>query len=458
MKLLSILRKLKRDSNASIFFAGESALDNLKRKKSNFFELVAQNIELTDVASYLGKHFSPRSIVEINGGLKINTDGLIAIIRSPQDNGQPNPFASLRTDANSAGLSILATYVAIGTSEEINQKIFEFHGAAKDLKEEKIKAIGRPVEALLANPSLMLLAILLAAKLNFKVDTNLVRAIRKCSRRVQFVRAEIIRRTLTTIMLSRKPSKFLRLMHSCGLLHEVLPELVACEGVKQLAQFHRFDVFDHCLTACDAAPKNLVLRWASLLHDIGKAVTKASGTKSGENKVTFYNHEVAGSRLATRILKRLGYDKLLIEEISELIYNHMYNYVDEKWSDTAVKRLIERAGISKEDLPNLGDLPLFQLRKADRVASGKVAKHRLSNAQIALEKRIKEEFKKKEMLTIKDLEIDGRTLMETFHLQEGPTIGNILKYLLEKTIKNIDLNVKDLLIDEASKYLSSALK
>lgn len=454
MKLISVLKKLKQDSNAVIFFAGESALDIIRRKKSHFFEIIAQNIKLVDVASYLGKHFSPKSITEINGWLKINTDGLAAIIRSPQNNGQPNPFASLRNDSNSAGISILATYIPI-ESDGAKQKVFEFHGAAKDLKEEKIKVIGRPAEALEANPSLMFLAILLAAKLNFKIDTNLVRTIRKHSRRTRFVPVDLIRRTLTTVLLSRKPSKFLRLMQSCGLLNEVLPELVSCVGVKQLAQFHRFDVFDHCLTACDAAPKNLVLKWASLLHDVGKATTKA---RNGENKVTFYNHEVAGSRIATQILKRLGYDKLLAVEISELIYNHMYNYVDEKWSDTAVKRLIARAGISKEDLPNLGDLPLFQLRKADRVASGRVAKHRLSSAQTALEKRIKEEFKRKEILTVKDLAIDGRTLMSTFHLKEGPTIGNVLKYLLEKTIQNKNLNSKDVLIEEASKYLSLALK
>jgi len=451
MKILAILRKLQRDTSAFVFFTGESAIDFLKRRKSNHMELMIQDLPLHDVAVYLRKHFPPRSIREGDTKVQVFTDGISAQIRSPRG----NPYASLKEDALSGGLSILAIYMPIGGPRE---KCLYFFGADKDLKEHKIHTIGKGLAVIKRNPSLMMTIISLAAKYNYKLDGNLVHAIRKVSHLVKIIPVSTVRSTITDVMLSRKPSKFLRLMQTCGVLEEVMPELTACIGIAQQARYHKYDVFDHCLAACDATPKRLDLRFAALFHDVGKAPTRAYVVKEGTNTITFYNHEVAGAKIALAILRRLDYPKPLATEVNELVYHHMYNYVSDKWSDAAVTRFIERAGITRDDLKNLSNHPLFLLRKADRAASGRIDIHKLSGAQIALERKIHEKFDKESKLSITDLAVNGTVLMETFHLQEGPTVGHILKHLFDMVLENPELNSKEILIDKASKYLSAALK
>jgi len=455
MKILAILRKLHRDTTASVFFTGESAVDYLKRRKSDIIELVVQNLPLHEVASYLRKHFPPRSIKENAFGIQIFTDGALVLLRSPKEGQQNNPFASLKEDAATVGLSVLALYVPIGGPRN---KYFSFFGADKDLKDRKIHSIGKSVAAIKRNPSLILTIISLAIKYNYKPDGDLIRAIRKISYVINTVPISALQSIITEIMLSRKPSKFLKLMQACGVLEQVLPELTACIGIAQQARYHKYDVFEHCLAACDAAPKQLDLKFAALFHDVGKAPTKSYTVKEGSNVITFYNHEVAGAKIALHILKRLEYPKAFVTTVSELIYHHMYNYVSDKWSDAAVTRFIERAGITRDDLKDLSNHPLFLLRKADRAASGRIDVNKLSGAQIALERKIHEKFDKESKLSITDLAVNGTILMETFHLQEGPTVGHVLKHLFTRVLENPDLNSKEILIDEASKYLSAALK
>jgi tRNA nucleotidyltransferase (CCA-adding enzyme) len=451
MKILAILRKLQRDTPASVFFTGESAIDFLKRRKSDHLEFMVQDVPLHDIAVYLRKHFPPRSIREGDTKVQVFTDGISASIRSPRG----NPYASPKEDALAGGLSILAIYMPIGGPRE---RCLYFFGADKDLKEHKIHTIGKGISVLKRNPSLMTTIISLAAKYNYKPDGNLIHAMRKVSHLIQTLPAGIVRSALTDVMLSRKPSKFLRLMQTCGILEEVMPELTACIGIAQQARYHKYDVFDHCLAACDATPKRLDLRFAALFHDVGKAPTRAYMVKDGANTITFYNHEVAGAKIALAVLRRLDYPKPLITEVNELVYHHMYNYVSDKWSDAAVSRFIERAGITREDLKDLSNHPLFLLRKADRAASGRIDIHKLSGAQIALERKIHEKFDQESKLSITDLAVNGTALMEIFHLQEGPTVGHVLKHLFAKILENPELNSKEILIEEASKYLSAALK
>lgn len=455
MKILSILRKLHRDKKASVFFTGESAIDTLKRRKSISFELVVQNLPLHEVGTYLRRHFSPHIITESANDIRMFTEGVQVLIRSPREGNRFHPYASLKSDAAGAGLSILALYIPIGGDKN---KKFSFFGAEKDLKERKIRVIGKGTEVLRKNPELLMTIVSLAVKYNCKPDGNLVRALRKTAWATKQVPIGLLRVTLEMALLSRKPSKFLRLMHACGILDEIMPELTACIGIAQQARYHKYDVFDHCLAACDATPKSLELRYAALFHDVGKAPTRSHTIKDGANTVTFYNHEVAGAKIASLILKRLDYPKSFTTEVNDLIYHHMYNYVSDKWSDAAVKRFIERSGITADHLEDLSNHPLFLLRKADRAASGRIDVNKLSGAQIALERKIREAFDQESKLSITDLAINGTTLMEIFHLQEGPTVGHVLKHLFSKVLENPMLNSRETLIDEASKYLSAALK
>jgi len=135
----------------------------------------------------------------------------------------------------------------------------------------------------------------------------------------------------------------------------------------------------------------------------------------------------------------------------------MYNYEPSVWTDAAVRRFITKSQIVNEDLDKLHRLPLFLLRKADRAANG-LDLSEVSFRQRAFEDRVKKVYGRAKALHITDLDISGTAVMETFNLKPGPTVGNVLNYLLSIVIEDQKMNTKERLIEEASKYLSEALK
>jgi tRNA nucleotidyltransferase (CCA-adding enzyme) len=350
--------------------------------------------------------------------------------------------------------TVNAIYIPVSSKKKTVVDLYNGRGS---IKHRKIKTVRPPAAAIKRDPLIMLKAISLSAEIHYKIDNNLFYAIKAHSELLRKVPKESIRHELFKILLSHKPSTYLKIMEKCHLLHIVIPELSACYGVKQNSKYHKYDVFSHCLIACDNTPPNLVLRLAALLHDVGKVSTREEIVKDGQAKITFYNHEVAGARIAKKVLRRLKFPDEIIDQVSFLIYSHMYNYEPEIWTDAAVRRFIKKVGITENDLEHLEDLPIFLIRKADRASYGREMKE-VSVRQKMFEDRIRSVYNKSKALRISDLEIDGSLLMEYFSLQPGPTIGNILNHLLNMVIEDQSLNDKDRLIEEASKYLSNALK
>jgi poly(A) polymerase/tRNA nucleotidyltransferase (CCA-adding enzyme) len=164
-----------------------------------------------------------------------------------------------------------------------------------------------------------------------------------------------------------------------------------------------------------------------------------------------------GSKLVRKILRRLKFDKETTTAVSELVYNHMYNYEPNKWSEAAVRRFISKINITEDDLNNLDSMKLFLLRKADRAGSG-VDLSEVSPRQYAFQDHIKKVYEKSRALKIKDLDIDGSVIMKKFYLKPGPTVGHVLNHLLSLVIEDQSLNERKTLVEEASKYLSEALK
>jgi len=147
----------------------------------------------------------------------------------------------------------------------------------------------------------------------------------------------------------------------------------------------------------------------------------------------------------------------MAHEVSDLVYNHMYNYEPALWTEAAVRRFIKKAHISAADLEDLDNLPLFLVRKADRAANG-LGLSEVSSRQRSFQTRIKQVYTRSKALHVTDLDIDGNSIMAHFKLGPGPTVGHILNYLLSVVIEDQSLNTKKKLIGEASKYLSKALK
>lgn len=239
------------------------------------------------------------------------------------------------------------------------------------------------------------------------------------------------------MLCGAKPSRGLQYLERFGLLKHVLPELKASMGVTQ-NRYHKFDVFFHSIYTCDAVRKpNFVMRAAGLFHDLGKVATR----KVKENgEASFHNHEYVSARIAGTILQRLDFSHHEIKRIKFLVRNHMFHYTAE-WSDRAVKRFLKRI-----DFGFLEDL--ITLRMADREGSGK--RSELPGAIKAMIRHIDEVHRQENELKIKDISIDGHTLMK-MGIRPGPIMGYILNELLRLVRDEDFTNEPEPLIEEAKK-------
>ena len=195
-----------------------------------------------------------------------------------------------------------------------------------------------------------------------------------------------IRSLMETILMSNKPSIYLKRLKDICVIESILPELYKCCVVDQNKEYHKYNVFEHCIYTADNVDKDLLLRWAALLHDVGKHETM----KIREGRQTFYKHDIAGAITARKILNRFGYKKRFTERVSKLVRFHMY-YYKEEWSDKAIRKFIDNMGINNKNIHKLEDLPVFKLRAADRIGGG--MKHTaVTEIQKKFEDRIKEVY------------------------------------------------------------------
>jgi hypothetical protein len=220
-------------------------------------------------------------------------------------------------------------------------------------------------------------------------------------------------------LLNPQPSIQIIKWQKDGVLKKFLKPLDKCVGVTQDDKFHVDDVFQHCVKTCDNVPPDDILRWAAILHDIGKAQTRDTHilcdlTYPKEKKVvnyckykkkrcfakcehaitrvTFYRHEIASERLSKIVLRLYKIEKTKYDRIISLIANHMYNY-DCRWTDKALSRFVKKTGITIKDLDNPNVFPLFKLRLADRISRGLEP---ATQKQIDFEDRLKTYFEEQQ--------------------------------------------------------------
>ncbi|MCX7633276.1 MAG: HD domain-containing protein [Turneriella sp.] len=217
------------------------------------------------------------------------------------------------------------------------------------------------------------------------------------------------------IILGRRPSAGLRLLDRLKLLELFLPEVTAGRGLMQ-NRFHAYDIYEHLLRSLDAAyDLKEPVRWAALLHDIGKVPTRVE-MPNGE--ATFHNHEMFSARMVVPIMKRLGVPIAIGQKVKFLVRNHMFHYTSE-WTDRAVRRFVR-----KVPLEELQDL--ISLRLADRKGSGK--KTAFPKALQQLIDHIEEVVAKEKEFKIRDLAIDGYVLMD-MGIPPSRQMGDMLRYL-----------------------------
>jgi len=451
--IINVLQKLNKSTKAEVYYVGGFVRDLIRRKDPNNIDIIIRNYPLLDIIKYLKDYGEIKRTKSIYQKIIFKCKGEEVRISLPQKGKKSDPFGSLEDDAILRDFTINAMYLPI--DRRYKKYIIDFHNGLKDIKFRKLKTVGNINSTIQISPIRSLRAVSFASCLNYKIDSNLFYGIRTTAKLIEKSTINERRDELIKILLSKKPSKYIKMLYKVGLLYFLIPELYMCYGMEQNKKYHKHDVFTHCILACDNVEADLILRLSALFHDIGKLQTRKEHPITGH--VTFYRHEAASSRLSKRILKRLNFDNDIITKVVELTYLHMYNYEPDKWTDAAVKRFIKNANITEEDLDKLDTFPLFLVRRADRLANGNPYKE-ISYRQELFKKRICDTFKQTHELTINDLAVNGKVLMEEFNLKEGPTVGHIINYLFTKVSKNYKLNNREILIEEASKYLSEVLK
>ncbi|MDR2394870.1 MAG: HD domain-containing protein [Treponema sp.] len=313
-----------------------------------------------------------------------------------------------------------------------------FNGIA-DIRAHRIRCVGDPQARFAEDGLRPVRAVRFAAQMGFEVEQATLDAIPRALKTTEKVSPERIRDELDKILASPQPSRAFLLMEETRLLELLLPELASCRNIEQKG-FHRFDVLDHSLLACDAAARDQapgLVRAAALLHDIGKPVTRSLDL----NGVwTFYQHEQVSATLSRDLLTRFHYPNAVIEGIVHLIKEHMFHY-EANWSDGAVRRFIIRVG--EENLNNL-----YQLRRADAYAT--TGQDLPKDFLLPLITRVDAVLAKSRALSLKDLPVSGKDLL-IMGIKPGPIMGIILSALLEAVVEDPALNTKETLLTIAGK-------
>ncbi|MDR2247988.1 MAG: HD domain-containing protein [Treponema sp.] len=312
-------------------------------------------------------------------------------------------------------------------------------GGAEDIRRGIIRCVGTADARFNEDGLRPLRAVRFAAQLGFTVDKAALEAIPGALGTTARVSPERVRDELDKILCSPRPSAAFRLMEKTGLLRLLFPDLAACRGVEQKG-YHRFDVLDHSLLACDYAAAGgfpLHVTLAALFHDLGKPRTR--DLKDGV--WTFYNHEGESARLAENILTFYRYPNAVIRGAVHLIEEHMFFYED-AWTDAAVRRFIIRAGEE-----NLEDL--YALRNCDAYGMAGIAP--FPSLLLPLMRRVDAVLAQSRALSLKDLAVSGKDLMG-IGVKPGPGMGIVLKELLETVVDDPALNSREKLLEIAANY------
>lgn len=460
MKTLQALQLLQDKTKAEVFLTGGFVRDYMRNKKNDDLDIVIRKLDKDNIISFLKKHGRCKEITLSKTSDAFNID--IMLFRAFNDTieaqislprrGQKqiaDKNNTLRQDAKYRDFRVNSLYLPINFRSKrdvIDTNIGE--GGLYDIKNREI-CMDYSAEVLLTmSPVRLIRAISLAAVTGYTIQIDVIEAIEKYKYKIVKAPVEAIRKELDKILLSNKPSKYLRLMQRTGLLAYVIPELEKCIGVGQDTRYHKYDVFSHCIYTCDNSDLNLVLRLAGLFHDVGKVDTR----KRINGRITFHKHEMVSVKRARAFLNRLRYDGRTKEVVLGLIRMHMYHYTRE-YTNQAVRRFIKKAGINKDNIDNLRELPLFKLRAAERLGNG-LKKEPVTKKQLDFEKRIREVFETGGGLEVKDLDINGHILIEAFDLK-GEEIGAVLNDLVEHVSRDKRLNNRMDLIQMALQYIKS---
>jgi len=205
-----------------------------------------------------------------------------------------------------------------------NNKYIDPFNGREDLKNGIIKAVGKATQRLKEDPLRMLRAGRLASKLNFKIDDELKDAVKKVNHKILEVSKERWMIEFDKLLMTDKPSIALDFFMETRLMNFMIPELALQYKYNQNSKYHDLELWEHTKTALDFTPKDINIRWAILLHDIGKPFVRTDRVLSDtEIKTNYIKHDLVGYEFVLKIAKYLKWSNLRTEIVSKLVLNHL---------------------------------------------------------------------------------------------------------------------------------------
>ncbi|MEN9342104.1 MAG: hypothetical protein RIQ54_360 [Candidatus Parcubacteria bacterium] len=376
----------------------------------------------------------------------------VSFVSSIEDDLSRRDFT---VNAMAIDLALLVSNISSLTLSDISASIIDPYGGQDDLKQRRIRAVGDPVARFREDGLRMMRAVRFSAHLDFSIEENTFRAIVQQSELLSSIAHERIRDELTNMIMTPRGDSAVYLLEDTGLLRFVLPELREGIGCGQ-NKHHIYSVFEHNVRALGYAVSqnySLVVRMASLLHDVGKPRSKrGEGPDS-----TFYNHDAIGATLTVAMLDRLHFPRDFVRRVSHLVRHHLFYYNVGEVTEAGVRRFIARVGADCID-------DLFKVREADRIGSGvpKAIPYKTRHLQFMIDKV------RRDPISVKMLVIDGADVMRILSLAPSARVGTILSILLEEVLDDPTLNTVEhltarvsalgALSDEALSQLASYAK
>ena len=445
--VLSIYKKLKK-AGFQAYFVGGCVRDFLMGKPIDDWDFATdatpEQIQNVFSRSFYDNMFGTVGIPlpkvpeqEHEGVVEITTfrtEGKYRDLRRPEKVEWGNTIEEDLSRRDFTMNAIAAALEPTANSQQLTATYVDPFKGLLDIEKKLIRTVGIPNDRFNEDALRLLRAIRFATQLEFEIEKETWNAIQKNAQNIGKISGERIRDELLKILSADRAFEGIALLDKSGLLDQIIPELGKGKGISQVrpGRHHVSDVFTHNIESLKHCPsRDPIVRLATLLHDVGKPYVRS---EDEQGHVIFYNHEVKGAQIAYEICDRLRLSKKQRDKIVTLIRWHMFT-VDEKITDSAVRRFIRRVGVD-----NVADM--MDLRIGDRLGGG---------TQVAESWRLKK-FKErvaKELhppFSINDLAIDGNDVMRELGMEPGPKVGEILQKLFEEADEDLSRNTPEYLL------------